>query len=64
MSMVGRDRELALGARLLAPGGPWPRGLVLEGLPGIGKTTVLREIVRRAERAGLWRSRASPRRPR
>lgn len=51
--MVGRDPELALGARLLTPEGPWPRGLVLEGLPGIGKTTVLREIVRRADRAGV-----------
>jgi hypothetical protein len=51
--MVGRDLELALGDRLLRSGGPWPRSLVLEGLPGIGKTTVWREIVRRAEVKGF-----------
>src|SRR5262245_11370159 len=38
--VVGRERELAAIERLLAGLATGPRALVLEGAPGIGKTTV------------------------
>ena len=38
--MVGRERELAAVEELLAVGEPELRALILEGEPGIGKTTV------------------------
>jgi DNA-binding CsgD family transcriptional regulator len=49
---VGRERELAIVADLFErPDGGWA-GLVLEGEPGIGKTTVLQAGVDAARRAG------------
>lgn len=46
--MFGRDREFAAGARLLTEFDRGAGCLVLEAEPGIGKTTVWREIVARA----------------
>ena len=49
--VVGREPELAAIDRFLDGGAP--RALVLEGEPGIGKTTLWREGVRRAAAAGF-----------
>jgi DNA-binding CsgD family transcriptional regulator len=49
-SPVGRDRELAVVDAFLAGGGP--AALHLVGEPGVGKTTVWEEAVRRARAAG------------
>jgi MoxR-like ATPase len=40
--VVGRQRELAAIERLIAGLAAGPRALVLEGAPGIGKTTARR----------------------
>lgn len=50
--MVGRDRELEAGGRLLTDLAQGSRCLVLEGEPGIGKSTVWREVVSRARVEG------------
>lgn len=52
-SVLGRDRELALGDSLLTAAETSFAMLVIEGEAGIGKTTVWREIVRRASACGL-----------
>jgi DNA-binding CsgD family transcriptional regulator len=49
-AVVGRDAELEAIGTLLDRGA---RGLVLEGPPGIGKTTLWREGVRRASEHGI-----------
>lgn len=46
--VVGRDEELAAADRFLDVALAGPGALVLEGEPGIGKTTVWREVIRRA----------------
>ena len=46
--MVGRERELSLAEEFLDSAGDHFAVLVLEGRPGIGKTTVWREVIRRA----------------
>src|SRR5262245_45602362 len=51
--MVGRDSEMALADRWLSSGGVWPRSLVFDGLPGIGKTTLLHEVAARAAAGGF-----------
>jgi DNA-binding CsgD family transcriptional regulator len=48
-NVVGRERELALAAEFLDSASDGFAVLLLEGEPGIGKTTVWREIIRRAE---------------
>ena len=49
MTLLGRDRELALlDARLAAVRAGRPFALVVRGEPGIGKTALLIEVVRRA----------------
>lgn len=51
--VVGRDQELAAADRFLEDAAGAPRALVLEGEPGIGKSTVWNEVVLRAERRGF-----------
>jgi DNA-binding NarL/FixJ family response regulator/tetratricopeptide (TPR) repeat protein len=51
-AIVGRVRELALVDAVLAAGTRGLAVLLIEGEPGIGKTAVWREAVRRAEAAG------------
>ena len=51
--MIGRDRELEAGARFLDSIARGSACMVLEGEPGIGKTTVWRELVRAAGARGL-----------
>ena len=48
-NIVGRDRELSLAEGFLDSAGERFSVLLLEGEVGIGKTTVWREVVRRAE---------------
>jgi DNA-binding CsgD family transcriptional regulator/DNA polymerase III delta prime subunit len=45
LEIVGRDEELAVVADFLAATGSLPRVLLIEGEPGIGKTTVWRHAV-------------------
>lgn len=52
-SMVGRDKELAELERLLEDPADGVRAMVLEGEPGIGKSTLWATVVGRA-RAGGW----------
>ena len=52
-AVVGRDAELASIERLLDDLPHGPRALVLEGEPGIGKSTVWSEVFERAEARGL-----------
>jgi DNA-binding CsgD family transcriptional regulator len=52
-TIVGRDAELEAVARFLAAGKPPAAMFVLESEPGMGKTTVWREALRRTERARL-----------
>jgi DNA-binding CsgD family transcriptional regulator len=49
VNVVGRERELSQAEEFLDAAGERFAALVLEGDPGIGKTTVWREVVRRAE---------------
>ena len=49
--VVGRDDEISQIERFLDRG-EWPRALLLEGEPGIGKTTLWRRSVAAAEQAG------------
>ena len=51
--MVGREVEIAAIDASLAAEGSYPGGLLIAGEPGIGKTTVWREYVRRAQARGL-----------
>jgi DNA-binding CsgD family transcriptional regulator len=48
-NIVGRERELSLAEEFLDSAGERFVVLLLEGEPGIGKTTVWREVVRRAQ---------------
>ncbi|MBN2621957.1 MAG: AAA family ATPase, partial [Acidimicrobiales bacterium] len=50
--LVGRDRELALLADAVASVGGGPRCVVLRGPPGMGKTALWREALRRHRAAG------------
>ena len=52
-SVVGREVEIAAIEASLAAEGSRPAGLLIEGEPGIGKTTVWREYVRLAQARGL-----------
>ena len=52
-ALVGRDLELEAGDRFLDEVATGMRVLVLEGDPGIGKTTVWAEIARRAAERGF-----------
>jgi DNA-binding CsgD family transcriptional regulator len=52
-AVVGRDDALARIERFLADGRHRYAALVLEGEPGIGKTTVWREAVQRGEEGGF-----------
>ena len=49
VNVVGRERELSLAEEFLDSAAERFAALVLEGEPGIGKTTVWREVVRRAQ---------------
>ena len=48
VNVVGRERELSLAEEFLDSAGDHFAVLVLEGEPGIGKTTVWREVIHRA----------------
>lgn len=61
--LIGRDAELAALEAFLRDPNAWPMSLVLEGEPGIGKTTLWLEGVRRAEARGFRVLRASPAAP-
>ena len=50
--MLGRARELAAIARFIDRVSSGPVGLLIEGEPGIGKTTVLSEAIHRAHERG------------
>ncbi|HWC31711.1 MAG TPA: ATP-binding protein, partial [Actinomycetota bacterium] len=52
-AVFGRDRELAHADTLLESAAGRSGSLLLEGEPGIGKTTVWREVVSRAEDRGF-----------
>ncbi len=52
-AVIGRERELAEISSFLASVRSAPGALVVEGEPGIGKTTVWRETVRLAEKDGF-----------
>ena len=60
MAVFGRESERARLEQLLGGGGDGdgPSGLLLEGVPGIGKSTLLRDAVAEARRWG-WRVIAS-----
>jgi len=59
-AILGRDEELAAIASFFDDDRPRPRALLLEGMAGIGKTTLWREAVRLAEGRGrVLASRAS-----
>lgn len=47
--MIGRAREQVAGGRFLESVADGPACLILEGEPGIGKTTVWRDLVQRAQ---------------
>ena len=52
--MVGRESEVAVVAEFLSAARPLgPRALVLEGVPGIGKTTIVRDALLRASATGV-----------
>lgn len=51
--VVGREAELAEVERLLSRGREGFSALLLEGEPGIGKTTVFREALRLSEQSGV-----------
>ena len=52
MRVIGRDEELALGDAFIDAALVGPARLVIEGTPGIGKTTLWAEIARRAGARG------------
>ena len=54
-AVVGRDAELAQIDQLLSrdASDPTAPGLLIEGVPGVGKSTLLDEVARRAEAQGL-----------
>jgi DNA-binding CsgD family transcriptional regulator/tetratricopeptide (TPR) repeat protein len=56
--LFGRESEQAQLARLLEAGGDGPSALLLEGAPGIGKSSLWRDAVQRARGRG-WRVAAS-----
>jgi DNA-binding NarL/FixJ family response regulator len=58
--IFGRDVELAAVQRFLEGVPSWPSAFVIEGEPGIGKTTLWREGVRLAETRGLRVLQARP----
>jgi DNA-binding CsgD family transcriptional regulator len=51
--IVGRETELAAVAAFLDPTAPRPAALVIEGEPGIGKTTIVRAALEQASAAGV-----------
>jgi DNA-binding CsgD family transcriptional regulator len=58
--MIGRDEELAVVERVLAGFVPAPRGVLIEGEAGMGKTTLWLEGVRMAEARGFRVLQARP----
>jgi DNA-binding CsgD family transcriptional regulator len=52
LEIVGRDEELAVAAGFLADTDSLPRVLVIEGEPGIGKTTVWRRVTGESRAVG------------
>jgi hypothetical protein len=56
--IVGRDAELAAIDEFLAD--PWAAALLLQGEPGIGKTTLLLQGIAAAESCGHRALRAQP----
>ena len=63
-AIFGRERELALGEAFLESGSDRIRVLRLEGEAGIGKTTLWRELARRAALQGSASCHAARRSPR
>jgi hypothetical protein len=59
-SVVGREREVAALTAFLDSIPSGPRALLLEGEPGIGKTTLWREAVRHAGHRGYRVLQARP----
>ena len=53
LEIVGRDEELAVVAGFLADKDSLPRVLLIEGEPGIGKTTVWRHVIEEGRSAGF-----------
>jgi hypothetical protein len=58
LAVFGRESERAQLEQLLEGGGDGPSGLLLQGVPGIGKSTLWRDAVSEARRRG-WRVIAS-----
>jgi predicted ATPase len=55
LSLVGREREVGLIGDLLDRAGEHGAALVLDGVPGIGKSALLGEAKRAAQdRGGRW----------
>lgn len=52
-SFTGRHRELSLVESVLSAEGAYPRGVVLTGPAGVGKTRLAREVLRRAAAGGM-----------
>jgi predicted ATPase len=52
-TVIGRERELSLAEEFVASASSRLSALLLEGEPGIGKTTVWREVIRYAEERGF-----------
>ena len=61
--IVGRAREFDAIASFVSAIGDGPQACVIEGEPGIGKTTLFEECVERAESAGLRTARATQAEP-
>jgi len=59
-ALVGRDAELAALSIVVADRGSLPAAIVIEGEPGAGKTSVWREGIADAERAGYHVLRCRP----
>ena len=58
--IVGRQEEFATTSAFVGNADRWPSGLIVEGEPGIGKTTLWEAAIGAARDAGDWVLRSSP----